>query len=88
MKPRVLYSLGYGRSGSTVLGMALGQHPGIVNLGEISVLPRFVPGPTYVAPRACGCLQPLDHCPYWKGVARRLGSMETLAQTGASLSPT
>jgi hypothetical protein len=88
MKPRVLYSLGYGRSGSTVLGMALGQHPGIVNLGEISVLPRFVPGPTYVAPRACGCLQPLDQCPYWKGVARRLGSMETLAQTGASLSPT
>jgi sulfotransferase family protein len=87
MKPRVLCSLGYGRSGSTVLGMALGQHPGIVNLGEISVLSTFVPGPTYIAPRACGCLRVLDQCPYWKGVARRLGSMETIAQTGAFFSP-
>jgi hypothetical protein len=88
MKPRVLYILGYGRSGSTVLGMALGQHPGMVNLGEISVLPTFVPGPTYIAPRACGCLQPLDRCPYWQGVARRLGSMTALAEDGTTLSPT
>ena len=88
MKPRVLYILGYGRSGSTMLGMALGQHPGMVNLGEISVLRSFVPGPTYVPPRACGCLQQLDHCPFWSGVARRLGSMEMLARTDVSLSPT
>ncbi len=88
MKPRVLYVLGYGRSGSTVLGMALGQHPGVVNLGEISVLRTFVPGPTYVPPRACGCLQRLDQCPYWQGVARRLGSMEMLARTDITLSPT
>ncbi len=88
MKPRVLYVLGYGRSGSTVLGMALGQHPGIVNLGEISALRRFVPGPTYRPPRACGCLQQLDQCPYWRGVARRLGSMEMLARTNVSFSPT
>jgi hypothetical protein len=88
MKPRVLYVLGYGRSGSTMLGMALGQHPGIVNLGEISALPRFVPGPTYVPPRACGCLKQLDQCPYWTGVAQRLGSMEMVAGTNATLSPT
>lgn len=87
-KPRVLYVLGYGRSGSTVLGMALGQHPAIVNLGEISALRRFVPGPTYVPPRACGCLRQLDNCPYWTGVARRLGSMEILARTDMSVSPT
>ncbi len=87
LKPRVLYVLGYGRSGSTVLGMALGQHPGLVNLGEISTLPTFVPGPTYIAPRACGCLLPLDQCPYWQGVARRVGSMAALAQDGTSLSP-
>ena len=87
-KPRVLYVLGYGRSGSTMLGMALGQHPGMVNLGEISVLPTFVPGPTYIAPRACGCLRTLDECPYWQGVARRLGSMDKLADDGTGLSPT
>lgn len=87
MKPRVLYVLGYGRSGSTVLGMALGQHPDLVNLGEISALPTFVPGPTYVPPRACGCLLPLDQCPYWQGVARRLGSMTALAENGTTLSP-
>ncbi len=67
--------------------MALGQHPGLVNLGEISTLPTFVPGPTYIAPRACGCLLPLDQCPYWQGVARRVGSMAALAQDGTSLSP-
>jgi hypothetical protein len=88
MKPSVLYILGYGRSGSTMLGMALGQHPGMVNLGEIAALRTFVPGPTYVPPRACGCLQPLDQCPFWTGVARRLGSMDMLARTDASLSPT
>ncbi len=88
MKPRVLYILGYGRSGSTMLGMALGQHPAMVNLGEIAVLRTFVPGPSYVAPRACGCLQQLDQCPFWVGVARRLGSMEMLARTDGSLSPT
>lgn len=86
MKPRVLYVVGYGRSGSTMLGMALGRHPGIVNLGEISVLRTFVPGPTYVPPRACGCLQRLDQCPYWRGVARRLGSMEMLARSDTTLS--
>ncbi|HET8836437.1 MAG TPA: hypothetical protein VFN08_17050 [Gemmatimonadales bacterium] len=88
MKPRVLYVLGYGRSGSTVLGMALGRHPAIVNLGEISAVRTFVPGPAYVAPRACGCLLPLDQCPYWTGVARRLGSMEMLARPDIALSPT
>jgi hypothetical protein len=88
MKPRVLYVLGYGRSGSTVLGMALGQHPGLVNLGEISTLPTFIPGPTYISPRVCGCLLPLDQCPYWQGVARRVGSLATLARDGTSLSPT
>jgi len=87
MKPRVLYVLGYGRSGSTGLGMALGQHPDLVNLGEISTLPTFVPGPTYVPPRACGCFQSLDQCPYWVGVARRLGSISALADTGTILSP-
>lgn len=87
MKPRVLYVLGYGRSGSTVLGMALGQHSDLVNLGEISTLPTFVPGPTHIPPRACACLQPLDQCPYWVGVARRLGSMSALADNGTTLSP-
>jgi hypothetical protein len=88
MKPRVLYVLGYGRSGSTVLGMALGRHPAVVNLGEISAVRTFVPGPAYVAPRTCGCLLPLDQCPYWTGVARRLGSMEMLARPDIALSPT
>lgn len=88
MKPRVLYVLGYGRSGSTVLGMALGQHPAMLNLGEISAVRTFVPGPSYVPPRVCGCLQPLDQCPYWTGVARRLGSMEMLARPDIALSPT
>jgi hypothetical protein len=86
-KPRVLYVLGYGRSGSTMLGMALGQHSDMVNLGEISALRRFVPGATYVPPRACGCLRQLDQCPYWSGVARRLGSMERLAETNNAFSP-
>jgi hypothetical protein len=88
MKPRVLYVLGYGRSGSTVIGMALGRHPDMVNLGQISAVRMFVPGPTYVGPRACGCSLPLDQCPYWQGVAQRLGSFEKLARADLGLSPT
>ena len=87
VKPSVLYVLGYGRSGSTMLGMALGQHPGMVNLGEISVLPTFVPGPTYIAPRACGCLRTLDECPYWQGVARRLGRWTSWRTTAPASRP-
>ena len=35
---RVLYFAGYGRSGTTVLDIALGQHPAVIGSGEISEL--------------------------------------------------
>lgn len=76
MKPRVLYLMGYGRSGSTVLAMALGQHPKIVNVGEANALPSFLPGAASITDgRACGCLQPVAECPFWRAVAARAGSL-------------
>lgn len=67
----MLYILGYGRSGSTVLGMALGQHPDIVNVGEVVALPSFLPEHR-PDDRACGCLQPIEVCPFWREVAAQV----------------
>lgn len=70
-RPRVLYIIGFGRSGSTVLCMALGRHPAIFNIGEFVSMPTFVAGANYVSPRACGCLKRLEQCTFWSEVGRR-----------------
>jgi hypothetical protein len=71
-RPRVLHVIGFGRSGSTVLCIALGRHPALFNVGEFVGMPSFVAGPHYVAPRACGCLKRLEQCPFWSQVGRRV----------------
>ena len=71
-RPRVLYVIGFGRSGSTVLCIALGRHSAVLNIGEVVAMPSFIAGPNYVPPRACGCLERLEQCPFWSHVAERV----------------
>ncbi len=63
----VIYIVGSGRSGSTLLERVLGQMPGYVNVGELIQLAR------HVAPRneRCGCGQAFADCPFWTAVGKQ-----------------
>ncbi|RMA41550.1 sulfotransferase [Rhodophyticola porphyridii] len=63
----VLYVGGYGRSGSTVIDMALAQFPGVFGAGELGNLPRHVwPNDEY-----CACGARVRACPLWSSIVER-----------------
>ena len=57
----VLYVMGAPRSGSTLLDIAIGNHPSVVSVGELSRLPEAVPGGN----RFCACGEHGSRCPFW-----------------------
>lgn len=63
----VLYIIGSGRSGSTLLGNVLGTQPDFVNVGEIYNLRQFFDS-VEQHDRYCSCGAKLNECPYWKAV--------------------
>jgi hypothetical protein len=58
---KLVYVGSSGRSGSTVLEMLLGAHPGFWTLGEFHVLPWELR--THTKP--CGCGSPVEQCSFW-----------------------
>lgn len=58
---RILFLLGLGRSGSTLLGSLLGSHPDVVNTGELLRLEDEVRDPA----AKCSCGLPLMDCRDW-----------------------
>jgi hypothetical protein len=64
---RVVYIAGYGRSGTTVLNTALGQHPAAMGAGEITALARHV----WTNNEYCACGQPIRDCSFWSAVVQR-----------------
>lgn len=58
----VLYVMGSGHSGSTLLDMMLGEIPGFLSCGEVHVLSRLQPSD------ACSCGQALSACEIWSNV--------------------
>jgi len=68
---KVLFILGSGRNGSTIMANVLGSAAGAVNLGELQwVWERGVS-----QNRICGCGVRFDHCPFWVPVMERLGGV-------------
>ena len=64
---RVIYVAGYGRSGSTLLDIALGNAPGVFGLGELTALSRHV----WVKGEYCACGQRVPDCHFWSRVVER-----------------
>ncbi|MGH8542176.1 MAG: sulfotransferase [Gammaproteobacteria bacterium] len=64
---RVGYIAGYGRSGSTVLDIVLGQHPQLLAVGELANLSKRV----WVNNEYCSCGARVRDCPFWSEVCRR-----------------
>ncbi len=66
-KTRVLYILGWGRSGSTILDNILGQADGFFSCGEL----RYLWDRNLMENRLCGCGAPFSECDVWTDVMRR-----------------
>jgi hypothetical protein len=64
---RVLFIGGWGRCGSTLLDLMLGQIPGLVSAGEVREI--WLRG--CVENRPCGCGRPFHDCPFWTAVGER-----------------
>ncbi len=63
----VLYLVGTGRSGSTLLANLLGSTDGMFSAGEL----RFLWERGYGEDRRCGCGRPFSQCPTWQAIVRR-----------------
>ena len=61
---KVLYVVGLGRSGSTILSNSLGQVPGFFSGGELNFIWRH----NVLENRLCGCGRPFRECPVWTTV--------------------
>lgn len=68
----VLYLMGKGRSGSTLLSMALGELDGFFAAGEL----RFFWRRGLIEHRRCACGRPVPDCPVWGEVAARLADVD------------
>ena len=64
----MIYIMGAGHIGSTILDMVLGNHPQIEGVGEVSKVHRS--GWSGDGSRRCACGVQLDECTYWPQVRR------------------
>jgi hypothetical protein len=72
-RTKVLYVVGLGRSGSTILSNSLGQIEDFFSTGELN----FIWKHDFVENRLCGCGEPLQECPVWTEVMdRAFGGMD------------
>jgi len=62
---KILYIAGYGRSGSTVLDVILGNHPQIASVGEITYLLEE----WHDSDQQCACGRPYKECAFWGALA-------------------
>ncbi len=76
MGKKIVYIVGLGHSGSTMLDLTLGQHSKIIGLGEIATVLNL--GLESIRERAvpCACGNSLDNCSFWSNVDKALGKVE------------
>jgi hypothetical protein len=70
-KGKVAYICGSAHSGSTLLSLLLGSHPGMISLGEIAQTVRKMHMPA----SACTCGEEARKCPVWGQVLEAVGSL-------------
>lgn len=61
----IVYIMGRGHSGSTVLDLMLGNHEGIQSAAEIT-------SGFQMRPSLCACQEDIDECEYWGRIRRKL----------------
>lgn len=63
----VVYIMGHGYSGSTLLTFLLGTHPRIATIGELGIAP-LTKGRTQPEQYLCSCKAPIRECDFWQRV--------------------
>lgn len=77
MTTKVIYVAGTGRSGSTLLGNAVGSFPGALSVGEVKL--GFRRG--LAEDGFCGCREPVRECPVWvPALHATFGALPTRAE--------
>ena len=73
---KLIYIVGSGHSGSTLLDLLLGSHSDIESDGEIFSLPEFFASTSErpVAKRLCTCGSHVEACAYWQNIRKQLDS--------------
>jgi hypothetical protein len=61
--PKIIFIAGYGRSGSTVLDIVLGNHKDIVSLGEVANIFQ-----SKAESKQCSCGKICEDCPVWERI--------------------
>lgn len=73
--PNVVYVLGLGHSGSTLLDLLLSGHPHVCGVGEARMLTDPTQRQKYLVQArrfACSCRSPFSECPLWRTYVERL----------------
>jgi hypothetical protein len=66
-KLKILYIGGYGRSGSTILELILGQIDGFFPMGEV----RYIWERSFMDNQLCGCGKKFKECEFWSKVENK-----------------
>ncbi|HKY61114.1 MAG TPA: sulfotransferase [Gemmatimonadota bacterium] len=64
---KIIYVMGLGRSGSTILDVVLGNHPALRSVGQFSNFVRVA----WMNSRPCSCGHASHDCPFWSHVRQR-----------------
>ncbi len=64
---KLIYVAGYGRSGTTLLDIAVGQQKDVFAAGEVTALPRHV----WEYDEFCACRETVSACDFWGQVVTR-----------------
>jgi hypothetical protein len=69
---KVVYIMGHGYSGSTLLTFLLSTHPQIATIGELGIAPH---AKAELRPEdyLCSCRSPVRDCGFWQRVSREMG---------------
>jgi Sulfotransferase family len=65
-KPSVIYIMGCGRSGSTLLDIIIGNHKGVLSTGELIGAEQ-----PFIKNGMCSCGAPIRECAIWKNIYRK-----------------
>lgn len=68
----LLYIMGHGYSGSTLLTFLLGSHPQVATIGELGIA-EHAKGQTTPEQYLCSCQAPVRECDFWRRVSREMG---------------
>lgn len=70
-KINIIYILGSGHSGSTLIDLILGSHSAIESVGELNKIPEYI---SIKNSRKCTCGNEISKCNYWQSILKKINN--------------